>query len=107
MGDARVAPERFALDPLYQFTHLTGGFMHFDCFSVGGKQRDTRGIVAAIFQSFQSFQEDLGDIPFSDCADNSAHGSDLLAVSEGCELSPRFRWPTISATGGYRLVLAL
>ena len=107
VGDADVAPQRFALDPLYQLTHLAGGFMHFDCFSVRGKQRDTRRIVAAIFQSFQSFQEDLGDISFSNCADNSAHGSDLLAVSEGYKLSPRFRWPTISATGGYRLVLAL
>jgi hypothetical protein len=42
-------------------------------------QRDAAGIVAAVFQPFQAFQQDGGDITLRYRADNAAH-KDLFAV---------------------------
>nr|GFD22804.1 hypothetical protein [Tanacetum cinerariifolium] len=37
------------------------------------EQRDTGTVVTAVFQTLEAFQQDGGDITFSDSADNSTH----------------------------------
>ena len=59
--------------------------------AVVAQQRNTGGVIAAVFQAPQAFDQNRGDVSFGDGADNSAHG-DVLAVGW-----PR---PSGSATDG-------
>ena len=38
-----------------------------------GVHRHTGAVIATVFQAFETFEQDGGDITFSNCADNSTH----------------------------------
>ncbi|MNW65535.1 hypothetical protein D3C74_439250 [compost metagenome] len=56
----------FEFADLARTTHALEGF-------VVGKDRDTGAVVAAVFKALEAFEQDGGDITFSNCADNSTH----------------------------------
>jgi hypothetical protein len=57
---------RFQLTDLARATHALE-------LLVVGENRHTGTVIAAVFKALQAFEQDGGDITFSNCADNSTH----------------------------------
>jgi hypothetical protein len=38
-----------------------------------GEDSDTGAVIATVFKALEAFEQDGGDITFSNCADNSTH----------------------------------
>jgi hypothetical protein len=57
---------RFELADFTRATHALEGF-------VVGEDSDTGAVIATVFKALEAFEQDGGDITFSNCADNSTH----------------------------------
>ena len=72
VGDTQTAHQRVFGQRCFEFadfaraTHALKGF-------VVGENRDTGAVIAAVFEALEAFEQDGGDVTFSDCADNSTH----------------------------------
>src|SRR6267154_2376366 len=65
------------LDDLFQVAQLAGRAANFQ-FARSVDHRDTRGVIAAVFQFAQPFDNDRNNLFVPDIADNSAHAAALL-----------------------------
>ena len=77
-GPARVANavgavERLQADDFFQIAQLAFGATNLQSVAIAS-HRDSGGIIAAIFQPPQSFDDDRNDTLLADVADNAAHG---------------------------------
>src|SRR5690554_3102125 len=73
VSDAQMAVDWVGFKGVFQFDDLA------DCagafYAVArGEDGDAGGVVAAVFEAAQAFNEDGGDVAFGDGADDSAHG---------------------------------
>ena len=61
--------------------HFANGAAALDAATV--TDGESGRVIAAIFEAFQAFKQDGGDIAFGDAGDDSAHGVFSLGVSDG------------------------
>src|SRR3954468_6303864 len=73
------AIERLGADDFFQIAQLAFGATDLETFAIAS-DRDSRGIIAAIFQLSKALDDDRDDVFLPHISDNSAHsGNDLLA----------------------------
>jgi hypothetical protein len=53
-------------------------------------QRHAAGIIAAVFETLQTFDEHWGDITLGDCADDATHGKPPKSMN-ACTVEERKR----------------
>ena len=78
---------RRLLDDFFQIAQLAGGAADFQL-AGAVDDRDAGGVVAAILEFAQAFDDDGNDLFRADVADDSAHAGDLLkrlVKSVACE----------------------
>ena len=80
VGNAARAAELLFLHFGDKARHFADGAATLDAATV--TDGESGRVIAAIFEAFQAFKQDGGDIAFSDAGDNSAHGFSPW----GCEL---------------------
>ena len=80
VGDARKTAQAFFADLLFQLGHARGGARTLQ--PAVGMQGDAAGIVAAVFQALQAFEQDGSDITLRYCADDAAHGNLCLKIHQ-------------------------
>ncbi len=73
VSNAETADQRLAEQRLLQLSDLARATHPLKLAGVG-ENRHTGAVVAAIFQALEAFEQDGGDVAFSDCAYNSTHG---------------------------------
>jgi hypothetical protein len=73
VGDTQAAYQRLTSQCLFQFADLARATHALKLAGVGEK-RHTGAVVATVFQAFEAFEQNGGDVSFSDCANNSTHG---------------------------------
>lgn len=78
--DARETAQAFFGDLLFQFGHARGGTRTLQ--TAIGVQRDAAGIVAAVLQAFQAFDQDGGNVTLRYRADDAAHGNLCLKFNQ-------------------------
>ncbi|MNY60241.1 hypothetical protein D3C86_1967680 [compost metagenome] len=72
VGDAQTTDQRLAAQCLLQLTDLARTTHALEFFIVG-VDRHASAVIPTVFEAFQAFDEDGGDVTFCDCADNSTH----------------------------------
>src|SRR5690606_25190058 len=98
-GDGGVGVGWGQVQGVFQFGDLAGGAYALDAVA-GGQDGDAGGVVAAVFEAAEAFNEDGGDVAFSYCADDSAHG--LWGPVVSCLLGGRcfWQWVPLGVLGG-------
>jgi hypothetical protein len=71
MPDPGVPLQRFGLQPLFEILQLALGAAAREV--VAFQRGDARGIIAAIFKTFERIHQQLRDRSASENADNAAH----------------------------------
>ena len=73
VGDTQTANQRLAGQGLLQLADLARTAHALQLAGVG-EDRHTGAVVAAVFQALEAFEQDRGDVAFSDCAYDATHG---------------------------------
>ena len=100
MGDAELARGAFFPHGLDQIGDLADGLDGGNALSRIVDQRHAGGIVAAIFEPLESFEQDIGDIPLRDRANYSAHAG--FTVFRGVSSAKCFSGGSARPRGGRR-----
>ncbi|MNR08552.1 hypothetical protein D3C85_1247160 [compost metagenome] len=72
VGNAQATDQRLGGQRLLQLTDLARTTHALEFFIVG-VDRHASAVIPTVFEAFQAFDEDGGDVTFCDCADNSTH----------------------------------
>src|SRR5438477_1142446 len=78
------------LDDFFQIAQLAGSAANFQ-FAGGVHHRDPSGVIAAIFQFAQPFNDDRNNFFGADVAHDSAHAANLLNQYSGRNYEPELR----------------
>ena len=73
VGDAQATHQRLAGQGLFQLADLARATHALKLAGIG-EDGHTGAVVATVFQTLEAFEQDGGDVTFSDCANNSTHG---------------------------------
>src|SRR5690606_31521841 len=84
VGDAGEATEPVLGNLRLQFSHACGA-AGTEQFAVV-RQRHAAGVIAPIFQPLQALEQDWGDVPLRNRANNTAHDFCLLSMRKSYSL---------------------
>jgi len=73
VGDPQATDQRLAGQGLFQFADLAWAAYTLQLAGVG-EERHTGTVVTAVFQALKAFEQNGGNVSFSNRANNSTHG---------------------------------
>ena len=92
VADPVCAIERLEANDFFEVAQFAFGAANLKAVSIASDS-DASGVVAAIFETAQTFDEDGDDALLANVADNTAHTKDLQ-VRRGTEYLRICGWPT-------------